>query len=304
MRLFYFPPLKLQYYFPKQFSCCPVFSTFYQPYTATGRLLWYIWCKMPLFRGIFSVRNLEKILPLEIIMRYTTSTTVLAFNKGTPGPEQKITILGFEFDTKTEFFLKYASSQIARINVSNEASVLRQLSHLDFVPSLLLHIEHPEYTLIKTTVLEGNRLVHQAIDNRLLDILILLSKQQVETNRSYAPNSINCFGHGDFCPWNMMLCSGQIRVYDWEMAGQYPLGYDLFTYIFQTSFLLHPRTEIKILLKENSGPIRYYFSCFGQINWQHFLLAFATVKLKNESAKQNKRLIKAYQQLKEYAEKL
>ena len=42
----------------------------------------------------------------------------MAFNKGTFGPEQKITALGI--DNNNEFFIKYGQTDIAIKNIMNE----------------------------------------------------------------------------------------------------------------------------------------------------------------------------------------
>jgi hypothetical protein len=228
----------------------------------------------------------------------------MAFNLGSPGDEKKVTVLGIVPKTSIRFFIKYAETKIARENVRNEAISLQQLIFLDFVPSLLDYVDNSTYTLIKTNVIDGDRIYLQPIDIRMVDLLLILSKQEVKTNKSYSYGVGTCFGHGDFCPWNMMLYKGKYKVYDWEMAGNYPFGFDLFTYIFQTSFLLSPKTKINDLIKDNLENINYYFSCLAINNWKEYLLAFASVKLEIELNKKNMRLIIPYQLLRNHAKEL
>lgn len=53
--------------------------------------------------------------------------------------------------------------------------------------------------------------------------------------------------HGDFTPWNSYLTSNKIMVYDWELAEKFPLLYDAFHFIFQSSILVKKQSfgEIK-----------------------------------------------------------
>ena len=65
-----------------------------------------------------------------------------------------------------------------------------------------------------------------------------------------------------------MSYKGNFLVFDWEMAGNYTLGYDLFTYIFQTCFLLEPDVPIKDTILKNNIAIENYFSRFNLKNWK------------------------------------
>lgn len=304
MHYYYFNPFSKQYYFPDGFENYPIFNSFYQPYTFSARLMWFCWRSLGMFRGLFLENRAEKILPIDHIKRYTPASAIMAFNRGTPGKEQKITILGVDQITKKEFFIKYAESSSARKNVINEGNILVQLNHLEFVPKLLLSISEPEYALISTTVLKGQQVVHQQVMQLLIDILLELTKEKIEGGMKHKMEVKCCFAHGDFCPWNMMIEEGKLKIFDWEMAGNYPLGYDLFTYIFQTSFLISPNKSIEQLLKQNKTAIGTYFNSFNIDCWEIYLIAFAGIKLKLETEKQNKRLMTPYQLLKLYAEKM
>jgi len=244
-------------------------------------------------------------LPIEHIRKYVTPCSILTFNLGTKGIEQKISILGVERTTNAAFYIKYATSDIACRNVCNEGIVLQQLSHLSFVPKLQLNVhKENQFTLIKTTVLKGEKMKRQRIDQQMLTILFTLSRQKIDSCRNYSSEMRSCFSHGDFCPWNMLVNDGKIEVFDWELAGEYPLGYDLFMYIFQFEFLVNEMNRFDLMLNQNADVIQQYFQHFEIVNWTPYLQEFSMLKYKLESEKRNSDLIESYLKLNEFANKI
>ena len=302
MRYYYFNPFSKKCYFPEGFHNYPIFTSFYKPYKKTAKLMWKIWRNSAIFRNLFYIDQPENVLPITQISKYVSSKSILAFNLGTTGIEQKITVLGFDTSTEASFFIKYATSDVSRYNVSNEGDVLQQLSHLPFIPMLQLYIkDEKEFTLIKTSVLKGNKLKQQPLNVQILSILFTLSSQKIRSCRNYKSDLQNCFAHGDLTPWNMLVDEGVIRLFDWEMAGQYPLGYDLFTYIFQFEFLVIGKMRFDFLLNKNYETINQYFNNFHVVDWIPYLQEFSKLKYKLESEKNNIDLIEPYLKLKEFA---
>lgn len=302
MRYYYFNPKSKEYYFPKGFENYSLFATFYRPYKLTAKFLWWIWKSVPLFRYLFSTDQPEKFLPIQQINGFVTSTSVMAFNLGTSGIERKITVLGVDAITNEEFFIKYATTEITCLNVMNEGVILNQLSHLLFVPILKQKIDKEnDYSLIITSVLKGEKMIYQPINEKLLNILFVLSEQNVTTNRVFLSDKINCFAHGDFCVWNILVDSGEYKLFDWELAGIYPLGFDLFTYIFQYEFLVKETEHIMALLDKNSLIINKYFNHFNVEHWMVYLYEFAKLKHRIESDKNDLKLVEYYFRLREFA---
>ena len=283
MKYFYIHPFKPQYFFPKGFSKHPVFTSFFMPYSSFGAISWWLFSNFSLYRLCFSKNNIENFIPEKKIRKILASEALMAFNTGTKGLDQKVTALGW--GEKEYFFIKYAETDIARKNVQNEGNILRQICHLDFVPQLKSHLEECDFTLIKTNILEGVRLLNQKIDNELMSILTTLAEENITAERGSATSVLTCFAHGDFCPWNMMLHNNKIQVFDWEMAGSYPFGYDLFTYIFQTSFLLCPNKSNRDILKENKIWIQRFFAHFSVTEIKDYLSYFINQKLEFEMKK-------------------
>jgi thiamine kinase-like enzyme len=168
------------------------------------------------------------------------------------------------------------------------------------VPKVLDFYSDDCQVLLKTSVLDGKRLNNKPIDKSTIDQLILLSEQKVNYSKTTSSNLRTCFSHGDFCPWNMMTNNGVVLLFDWEMAGFYTLGYDLFTYIFQTRFLLNPKTPVKNIVVENIKAIDYYFSHFKISDWKPYLRAFIDHKISLEKLKGDNGLLTEYLKLLEY----
>ena len=283
MKYFYIHPFKPQYFFPKGFIKHPVFTSFFKPYSRFGSISWWLFSNFSFYRLCFSQNKIENFIPEKKIRKIIASEALMAFNTGTKGLMQKVTALGW--DEKEYFFIKYGETEIARKNVNNEGLILKQICHLDFVPQLLNHVNECDFALIKTNVLKGVRLSNQKIDNELLSILIRLGEENKTVERDLATSVLTCFAHGDFCPWNMMIDDKKIQVFDWEMAGFYPFGYDLFTFIYQTSFLLTPNKSNTEILEDNMIWIQRFFDHFDVKDIKQYLILFVTTKLESETSK-------------------
>tara|TARA_B110000238_G_C16007322_1_gene387241 strand:- start:170 stop:943 length:774 start_codon:yes stop_codon:yes gene_type:complete len=255
------------------------------------------------FRKLCQVTKPEQIVPIVQLKKYINNDIIFAFNRGTKGIEQKTSVLGIDLETKEEFFIKYANTELARENVNNEGKILKQLAFLEFVPQLKQHINEAEFTFIQTSVFKGERVVNQNIERQILGVLKRISSLKVVSKNECHTALKTCFAHGDFCPWNMMLNADELQVYDWEMAQIYPIGYDLFTYIFQTSFLLTPSKKNRDIINENNELMNNYFVGQDINDWTPYLSAFSAIKLKLETEKDNQRLMSHYKELIKYVPK-
>jgi tRNA A-37 threonylcarbamoyl transferase component Bud32 len=303
MNYFYFNPFSKQYLFPTGFKQYELFTTFYQPYTFKGKVLWWLWCNVSMFRKLCQVTKPEEIVPIVQLERHINKDTILAFNRGTTGIEQKTSVLGVDLKTKNEFFIKYANTVVSRKNVINEGEILKQLAALDFVPQLIQHLNEKEFIFIQTSVLKGERVVNQNIEQQLLSVLCKMAELKVVTKNECNTELKTCFSHGDFCPWNMMLHNNELQIFDWEMGGIQPVGYDLFTYIFQPSFLLTPSKINSLIIEENKSLITSYFKSQKIEDWKPYLFEFTTIKLNLELEKISKNLLPLYKELNDYAQK-
>lgn len=293
-----------QYYFPKSYKKYSLFSSFYQPYTFFGSFAWIIFNNSKFIRSFFIEKSIDQKLPMDNLCKHIKSDSILSFNRGSLGPERKITALGVVQHSKDEFFLKYADSYLSKKNIKNEANILKKIDDLNFTPRLKQFIEHNDYCLLETNILKGQRLKKQKINTNIFNILIKINLQSINAEKKYTGMLKSCFSHGDFCPWNINIDNHDIKVFDWEMAGYYPLGYDLFTFIFQTSFLITKSKSMNKLLNDNQAFIDLYFQTFEIKNWKQYLNIFVKIKLNKENEKNNSQLIKKYKQLQKFCEKI
>ena len=285
MQYYYFNPFNKQYYFPQGFKKNKLFNSFYQPYTLAGFLLWFCWRNISVFRNLFIEKKPNDVLPIDDILKHVGHSSVMAFNLGTHGIDQKTTVLGYDSKLNTTFFIKYGTSIRAQNNIKNEAKVLKQLSHLNFVPQLQLYNLESNYSMIKTNVLKGCRLTNNNLNEKIIKLLIEISTQNLISINKNDSKVEMCFTHGDFCPWNLMIDNEKYYVYDWELAGEYLLGYDLFSYIFQPPFLLTPKKSNRAILGDNMVWIKRFFDYFDVKDIKQYLSGFVTAKLEHETSK-------------------
>lgn len=298
MRYFYIHPFRPQYFFQKECRKYSFFRTFFQPYTIKGAISWWLYWHTYLYSLIFSKKNIEKYVPELRLRSIIGNNAVLAINAGSPGPEQKITLIGLHNDTP--FFSKYARTETAVKLVENERVALTTIKGKGVAPDILDHFSGTKISYIKTEFLIGKRVSIDLIDEKVISLLKKISLLDVMNCFHVNSTLTTSFSHGDFCPWNLMIVGGTIKAFDWEMSGYYTFGYDLFTYIFQTSFLLHPKRKIEKIVLNNQ---HHFFDFFGETDWKPYLAAFANTKLDIESQKNNRRLIPHYKRLSEYAKK-
>ncbi|HLP04292.1 MAG TPA: phosphotransferase [Paludibacter sp.] len=304
MRYYYFNPVSKQYFFPDGFNKYPVFATFYKPYRFITKAIWKLWRTSHFFRNLFHTDEIGKYIPIENIQEHLPGDSIMAFHIGGAGSRNKINVLSVDAHTREIHFTKYATTPEVSISVLNEGFILEQLKHLPFVPQLQLHAgENDSCAFIRTTVFEGRKMKYVPGDKQVTNILETLSGQNIKCRINYRSGLKTCFAHGDFCPWNMFYCNKVVKIFDWEMAGMYPLGYDLFTYIFQYEFLVNRRWRFDEILEENNAFFQEYFSYHGVVDWLPFLREFTEIRYKLESEKRTESLVKAYRKLKEHINK-
>lgn len=294
MKYYYLHPGCPRYFFPEGFQGHPLFFSFCRPYAKKAAISWWLFRNITPYRWAFSMADIEAFVPEKAIRRIVGMDALLAFNAGTPGPEQKPTALGW--DGADYFFLKYAHTPLAVKNVRNEHEVLQRIADLAFVPRVLDFVEADGAVLLKTSVVQGNA-VSAGLTPVVLNMLDQLAERPVGEKADPSDGLRYGFAHGDFCPWNMVQQGGKVFVYDWEMAGTFPLGYDLFTYIFQTAFLLSPEKTAGQILLENKKIIGQFFEHLDVVDWHRYLEAFAQAKVDYIQTQGDKGLLNAYSRL-------
>jgi hypothetical protein len=303
MRYYYLHPFKAQYFFPEGFRDYDLFLNFFKAYTWKGAASWWLFNHIPFYRMCFRINSIESSIPENEIRSMANTRAIMAFNIGTPGARQKINALGT--GSGAPFFLKFAQNPQARKDVRNEYNILAALAEYDFSPSVKDFCESDQKVLLKTDILRGTRVGHINMNEQLFQLLLSFAEMKFDTSRSvtFSKSSKSVFSHGDFGPWNMMEKPNQkLLLYDWETAGQYPLGYDLFTFIFQSNFILKSRPTVRQIITENQPWITKYFHYFGVSEWEKYLEEFSEIKI-NQEAELRPNVSQKYQRLKKYVQK-
>ena len=302
MKYFYIHPLKKQYFFPRRFKRYSLLVSFFVPYSLFGKISWLLFRSLPLYRIFFSVKDVTNFIPQLLVSQFDDPNSIMAFNLGTSGPEQKITAVGIH--NNQPIFVKYAKSEVAKKNVMNEHTALQKLKEFSFVPKVVRYFSDEKQVFLVTSAFEGNRIQGLHLSDEIFDTIVTITKIRGVNRKSETSELLESFSHGDFCPWNLMDKDGKILVYDWEHSGNYLLGYDLFTFIFQPKFILKKGGSIDKILIENLDKVHAYFRLFEVENWTEYLSVFADMKYRDSLRKHENILGNKYLELKGYAEKI
>lgn len=297
MKYYRFKTFRTSYYFPKTDSRSRFLYGVYHPYGSLPvKLCWKLFTSCKWVRTLSVVDENQLDFPYRTIMDMCPANALVSFNLGTPGDEQKISMLGYIPGEDKSFFAKYSTKDKAKALSKNEIWVLRELEGRNLSPVLLDVKENDEEVFFVTSRVCGNAYSSFELSEEILDILISLGSVKLEDGIG---NEL-AFGlsHGDFCPWNMLQDGTKIRLIDWEMAANRPLGYDLFLFIIHTHLVMGAdEKRILALLKENTNYITKYFNAFNISDYRPYLLSFLTARLKDEQDKAHQQMVKRYQQI-------
>lgn len=298
MNLYRFKTFTTSYYFPEVSNDKKYLYGLYSPYGGKlSRLYWYLFTHFSLVRKLTKVREEDLDFPYDLIKKAERNDSLMSFNLGSPGREQKISILGYDHSLQQRFFAKFSQKPDARALSINEIEVLKKLQGTGLVPALYPHEINDEYVFLKTACINGARPTGVSMNTELLHLLFSLADISAKGPDENAELRY-AFAHGDFCPWNMLVTEGGLRLIDWEMAADRPLGYDLFTYIFQTAFLLNPSAGLQELLAKNKDWVVDYFTHFGIGDWKPYLASFTDYKIEKMRQTDNQGLLQLFLKLK------
>lgn len=297
---FNFPPFKNQYILPGEIFNYPSLMKIFVPYTYAGKILWNFFRSLPFLKYLTKID--EKGLPVnrkELKNALKGNDWIYAINTGTKWEGQKTTLIALNKLSGVKYIIKIADSEKARNMLLHEIDVLKKLRGIfNNAPEAINEYSSGNKLFCVFSHMYGDRYTGFDMDLRLIEVIAKINKLNIASKNYYRVGNLQyAFGHGDFCPWNLLIEDDKINVFDWEMAGYYPFGYDLFTFIFQTSLLLRPKTSIGTLLKRNNRIIETYFNSMNIKEWDPYLKAFASVKLDFEKEKSESTLRKYYEKL-------
>ena len=288
MKLYRFRTYTTSYYFPETIKEARFLYGLYSPFGGIlSRIYWYLFKNIKIVRCLSVVDTDDVCFPYRKIMDVDGTNSVLSFNMGSPGVEQKISILGWNKRNESSFFAKFSQKPRAIELTKNEIAVYKLLSETKLVPSLLKEEVGNDYAFIKTEYIRGKRPKSLYLTNDIMLLSLNLKDYHLTSNHTNKNGLKVALSHGDFCPWNMLECDGKIRLVDWELAADRTLGYDIFTYIVQTSLLLCPNKNLKDAIKEHENIVKRYFHLLDVENYQPYLYEFIRERSEYERSKGN-----------------
>ncbi len=265
----------------------------YTPYGGLlSKLYWWLFQNSSLVRRMTAIEEKDLPFSYEKIKRIEGMDSYMSFNLGSPGVEQKISILGYDYHMQKRFFAKYSEKPAALQLTKNEIAVYQLLAETGLTPRLLKTRIAEDYVYMKTEFVSGHRPESSQLSDEIVNLCISLASYHLKDN--YNGDLKHCLSHGDFCPWNMLCLEDKVRLIDWELAEERPLGYDLFTFICQVSALFESKTPLVHQLERNKKWIDKYFHCFGISDITPYLKSFLEEKIDRERQKGNTVLLNSY----------
>lgn len=298
MNYYRFKTFRTSYYFPEIDSESTFLYGIYHPYGSfLVKQYWKIFTSCKLIRLLSRISINKLPFPYQSIIRLCPSDSIISFNLGTPGEEQKISMLGYIPCGGKSFFAKYTTKKRAKSLARNEISVLKELEKEKIAPTLLAAVESDEEVFFMTSRVDGQPYPSFELSPPIMDMLILLSTIKLKNNSANNHLKI-CLSHGDFCPWNMLQNGKEVRLIDWEMGANRPLGYDLFFFIIHARLVMGADAKLIIsLIEKNIDQILKYFSSLDISDYHPYLISFLSIRLKEEQEKGHTEMAVIYQNL-------
>lgn len=281
MNLYRFKTFRTSYYFPSLTEDCKFLYGLYTPFGGgLAKKYWDAFCSCGLIRMLTKVSDPDKEFPFSKIMSMMPEDAIVSFNLGTPGSEQKISMLGLDSEGN-HFFAKFSTKEGAMALSRNELNVLSALKEKNIAPDLYDYQDSGDYVFFRTSCVEGHNPTDIRMNEEIVKLAISINMLKLNDGELKT-----CFCHGDFTPWNLIVTpSNELKMIDWELANDFELGYDLFVYITQVAAKFNPKKILTEEIADNTKFINSYFSSFGVENWTPYLKAFAKRKIAYEKSK-------------------
>ncbi len=300
MTYYRFSTFTTAYYFPEIEDPDTTFLYgLYSPYGGKlSRWYWRLFKQSHLVRLLTSVSDNRLPFPYKQIRDLTGEEAMLSFNMGSPGKEQKISMLGYVPQTKQKFFAKFAQKTDAMRLSRHEIEVLRLLKDSKLVPQLLDSKIANDYVYLQTECVQGRRPYDTLLNNNVVDLLITLSSFHYPDSTNQTTDLCTCLSHGDFCPWNMLVQpDNSLRMIDWEMADERILGYDLFTWLLNVAGLVTGKIPLYHIIEKNRKYIMRYFNALLITDYTPYLKTYVDLQVKILHSQNKQHLLAMYQDL-------
>lgn len=299
MIYFRFKTFTTSYYFPILQIHQQYMYGLYSSYGGKlSKIYWDLFKKYNIVRTLTAVDSEDLPFSYRQIKEVDDTDCLMSFNMGSPGIEQKISILGYDNHTHTPFFAKFSQKPVAKELTKNEIDIYKILKDTQLTPQLLNYKICEEYVYLKAEYIKGERPISKKMTPEVLNLCLELKDYHLTTEKSDENSLQLALSHGDFCPWNILIHGNQMKLIDWELAKDRPLGFDLFTYICQVSLLFNPENELLQIIDKHDAQIKQYFTACGVQNYLPYLKSFATEKADYENNKGNSKAFEKYHRLK------
>lgn len=297
-KLYRFKTFTTSYYFPHLDTTLQYMYGLYSPYGGRlSKIYWWLFRHVRMVRMLSGVNENQLGFPYKKIKETDGNDTLMSFNMGSPGVEQKISILGYDRTLNMPFFAKFSEKPRAIELTRNEIKVYQMLGGTGLTPKLIKAVDKRSHVYLKAEYIKGTRPKSRQVTNEILQLCLPLVDYHL-TDKNVDENGLKLsLSHGDFCPWNVLVSDNAIRLIDWELADDRTLGYDLFTYICQVSILFEPENDLLLAIDNDIEYVRAYFDTFGISDYKSYLKAFAIQKWVYEESKGNSKLSEKYQNL-------
>lgn len=271
------PPHKDKIYFPFTSYTRLKNNPIYQPFSSSGKSIWKLWAFLLKyfvrkdFNSFIQSNNLGEVI--------NKDSQVIIF-KGEKDKDPNYTILSVDDELKSEKVTKIAFKGYGRELTENEIYVLKRIKDLPYTPELLSFAKEESFAYFTTKAFQGENLSSNELTDDILELMFKINQIDIKKVKHYGNKDlIQRFAHGDFCPWNMIK-NESIFVYDWEMSGIYPLGYDLFMFIFQYELLVLNNDDYCIqILQVNQAKIEAYFEHYDVENYMPYFHEFVKIRI-------------------------
>lgn len=298
MRYFRFKTFTTSYYYPNLSKDKEYMYGLYSAYGGKlSKIYWYLFKRFYFIRFLTSINEKELPFPYDTIKNCLGKNTILSFNMGSPGVEQKISILGYDKDNGIPFFAKFSQKEAAKLLTRNEIKVYKLLNKTNLTPRLLEYKITDDYVCMKAEYVKGKRPDTRTINSEVIKLSLIMKDFRLYEETDKKNDLVYCLSHGDFCPWNILVNNGNYRLIDWELANDRPLGYDIFTYICQVALLFDPNSDLLKVLDSNKDFIKEYFNSCGIVDYIPYIKAFAIEKSAYEKEKGNQSMCDKYLKL-------
>ena len=299
MMYYRFSTFTTSYFFPEVTDATQFLYGLYSPYGGKlSRWYWYHFKRSHFVRILTAVREERLPFPYAQIRELAGEEVMLSFNMGSPGMEQKISMLGYVPQTKQKFFAKYAQKPDAMCLSRHEIEVLRLLKDTKLVPQLYDSKIANDYVYLQTECVQGRRPYDTLLNNNVVDLMIALSSFHYPDSVNQTTDLRTCLSHGDFCPWNMLVQpDNSLRMIDWEMADERILGYDLFTWLLNVAGLVTGKIPLYHIIEKNRKYVMRYFNALQIGDYTPYLKAYVELQMKILQNQDKQHILAMYKDL-------